>query len=294
MHEVKVNDTVLQIPSCWDELTRKQLELVAGLASHSFGKDDFKRCLLFYAAGIQVQHLLLRSLQDRSENIYQVKLPDGTAANLSAAQIDEIVKLFDFLFKINEETESISIDSHLTLNLIQKFKVNGTIYYGPAGKLFNITLSEFIHAETNLTRFIKTKEVKFLDNLIAILYRPEKNSLRLASNQYNGDRRIAFNDHKFEKRAYKIRTLNHTTKIAILYFYQGCQGWYQQQFPHVFKSGGKKADNNLGFLNLVDALSAGDVTKIEDIRKSYLMDIMVHLERAALDYEEMEAKLKKK
>jgi hypothetical protein len=294
MHEVKINDTVLQIPSSWDELTRKQLELVAGMASNSFGKDDFKRCLLFYAAGIQVQHLVKRSFIDRTENLYQVKLPDGITANVSAAQIAEITDLFNFLFKINEETEAISIDSQLTVNLIHKFKVNRITYYGPTMKLFNITMSEFIHAETNLNRFVKTKEVKYLDNLIAILYRPSKNPLRQISNQYNGDRRISFNDHKFEKRADKIRTLNHTTKIAILYFYQGCQAWYQRKFPHVFKSGGKKAANDLGFLNLVDALTGGDVTKTDNVRKSYLMDVMVHLERAAIEYEEMEAKLKKK
>lgn len=293
MHEVKINDTILHIPSCWDGLSRKQLELIAGLALHSFPKNEFKRCLIFYVAGIEVQHFVKRDLMDRSENLYQVKLRDSSTAMLSAAQLDEIGNIFNFLFKINDDGDIVAVDSHLTVNLIKSFKVNGTVYFGPADKLFNITLSEFIHCETNLSKYIRTKDFQFLDRLIAILWRPQKNALRRISNKYDGDRRTAFNDHKFEKRAIRIRALNKNTKIAILYFYQGCQAWYQNQFPHVFK-GGKKASNNLGFLNLVDALTGGDVSKIDDIRKSLLMDVMVHLERSAIEYEEMEQKLKKK
>lgn len=293
MHEVKINDTLVRIPSCWDELSRKQLELVVGLASHSFEKNQFKRCLLFYAAGIHVQELIYHNLHDRMDNLYQALLPDGNTAQLSTAQIDEIASLFNFLFKIDNDNEFITVDSQLTVNLISHFKVSGTSFYGPADKLFNITLSEFIHAETNLTRYLKSKEIEYLDRLIAILWRPQKNPIRRISNHYNGDRRIPFNDHKFEKRAIRIHKLNHNTKMAILLFYQGCQAWYQKQFPHVFKPG-KKANNNLGFLNLVDALTTGDITKTDDIRKSYLMDVMVHLERVAIEHEEFESKIKKK
>jgi len=165
-------------------------------------------------------------------------------------------------------------------------------YYGPSDKLFNITLSEFIHAETNLGRYLKTREIGYLDKLIAILYRPKGNDPN--ATDFNGDIRQPFNDHRIDYHARKVHKLMMNVKLSILYFYQGCQQWYQRQFPHVFSPGKKKADNNLGFLNLVDALTGGDVSKTDEIRQSYLMDVMVHLERSAIEYEEMEAKLKKK
>jgi hypothetical protein len=295
MHEARINNTIINIPSKWDELQRRDLELIAGLSLMGCQEMMLKTQLLFYIAGISLRKTKSRpNLDDLQERLYQVKLRDSSTAYLSSAQVAELGNLFDFLFHIVESDEgkkSIHIDSQLTKNLVPSFKVGGTIYYGPADRLFNITLSEFIHAETNLTRYSNTKEIQYLDNLIAILYRPQKNIIRRSSSRFDGDRRTPFNDHKFEKRASKIRKLNHNIKICIYLFYQGCQWWYQQRFPHVFSHKKSSENNGLGFLNLVDALAGDDVTLTEKIPGSYLMQVMVHLERAAIEYENLEEKL---
>jgi len=298
MHEVRINNRMVQIPSSWDELTRHQLELVAGLSCTGNPEMTIKIYLLFYIAGIHLKKTLSQANPaNRREQLYQATLKDGSTAYLSSDQVTELANLFNFLFLIHlveDGTRTVKIDSRLTVNLIPYFKVSGTCYYGPADKLFNVTLSEFIHAETNLSRYNRTRDIKHLDTLIAILYRPQKNPLQRSSNNYDGDRRVTFNDHKFDKRAIKFRKLRHNIKIGIFLFYQGCQWWYQQKFPHVFNQKSKKAGNDLGFLNLVDALTAGDVTKTKAVYSTSLMEVMVHLERAAIDYEEMELKLNKK
>ena len=44
----------------------------------------------------------------------------------------------------------------------------------------------------------------------------------------------------------------------------------------------------------MDALTGGDVTKTTEIHRTLLMDVMVHLERAAIESENLKQKLKKK
>ncbi len=51
--------------------------------------------------------------------------------------------------------------------------------------------------------------------------------------------------------------------------------------------------NPLGFLTLVDALTEGDVTRTESVRKSLLYDVMVHLEQTAIKAIEMKEQLNK-
>lgn len=298
MHEVKINNTLIRIPASWDELNIRYLRLIAGQSYQQYTEMQFKTDLLFFGAGIYVKRSEIeKDPENRQEDLYKVKLSDLSIAYMTSSQITALCNLFDFLFRVQETDKGerkVSIDSHLTKNLIPTFKVSGVTYFGPSEKLFNITLSEFIHAETNLTRYKETKQVDYLDKVIAILYRPENPKYNPDSPDFNGDRRIPFNDHRFEERARKICRMNHNLKICIFLFYTGCQWWYQQQFPHVFSHKSNKSGNNLGFLNLVDALTAGDVTKTDQIRETLLMDVMVHMERAAIEFEEMERKMKKK
>lgn len=297
MIALKINNATIQVPSKWDELNRHYLELIAGMSVMNMAEYFFKSQLLFHGAGILIHRQPPEiNPKNRHEKLYPVTLNDHSRAYLTADQVMEMCNLFNFLFRITENDKGekkMTIDSRLTVNLIPKFKVSGTLYYGPANKLFNVTLSEFIHAETNLGRYEKTKETEHLDRVIAILYRPQDNKYDPDSPDYKGDRRTPFNDHRFEERAGKIRRLNHNLKLCIYLFYQGCQWWYRQQFPHVFGRTAK-TDNNLGFLNLVDALTGGDVTKTAEIHKTLLTDVMVHLERAAIENEILENKMKKK
>lgn len=297
MHEIYINRTLINLPGEWDELTREQLKFVAGAGTMNLTETALKLNLLFYIGGVQVLHVNPFTLGDDPESLYAVKLKDGSQAYITASQLFEITTVFNFLFKKvykDDILTGITLDSKLTRNVIYFFQLNGKRYYGPSSRLFNVTFSEFIHAETNCKRYLETRKQEYLDKLIAVLYRPSINRIKVLSNNYKGDRRSAFNDHKIDYLAQKYHKLDRNTRGAIFLFYQGCQWWYQQQFPHVFgkKSGGD--DNSLGFLGLVDALTGGDVTKTEEIRRSYLMDVMVHLEKAAIDYEKMEEKLKKK
>lgn len=298
MHELRINNTVIHFPSEWDELTRPQLEVIAGLSLMNLQEMQFKTMLLFHLGDVKVEKEdAVRNPEDYSEILYKLKINKSSSAYLSAPQIADLANGFDFLFKRSEskdEKVSISLDSQLTKNLIPYFTVEGSTYYGPSDKLFNVIFSEFIHAETNLQRFVATKEIKYLDQLIAILYRLQDSAYDADSPDFKGDRRAPFNDHHIEARAEKIHKLNHNVKLCIFLYYTGCQWWIQNQFPDVFSKKSKGKDDGLGFLGLVDALTGGDVTKTGEVHKAYLMDVMVHLQRAAVEFQKAEEKLKKK
>lgn len=298
MHEARINNTVIRYPSQWDELNRQQLEIIVGLSLMNLTEMSFKTHLLLHLANIHVEKgEEIFNPDDPSEQLFKVKLRYSKSLFVSSLQIAALANGFDFLFNKSETIDTdqhIRLESQLTVNLITSFKVAGTTYYGPSDKLFNINFSEFIHAETNLKRFNETKEIKYLDRLVAVLYRPQDKHYDPESPDYKGDRRAPFNDHRIDERAEQLRKLNHNIRMCIYLFYVGCQWWIQQQFPHVFSYKGGDQDNKLGFLGMVDALTGGDVTKTEEIRSSYLMDVMVHLERSAIEYEIMKEKLKKK
>lgn len=298
MHILKINTTTIPYASSWDELSKKNLIAISALSELALNETQFKIHALCALTGIEIvkDPVPDRNPEDRSERLYKIKLPDKSKAYLSALQLIDLADSMDFLLKKNEDAKgntSVHLDSHLTMNLIPSFKIDGINYFGPSVKLFNLTFSEFIHAETSLKRFTQKKDKESLDKLIAILYRKERSDYDPNSVDYRGDRREVFNDFLIDANAKKIRKLNMNVKMSIYLFYTGCQWWIMQQFPHVFKSNTKKQDNARGLNSLVATLTAGDVTKTNQVRESYLMDVMETLESAAIDYEKMKIDLKK-
>ena len=168
-------------------------------------------------------------------------------------------------------------------------------YYGPADKLFNITLAEYIKAEVFYTNYLKNNDEEQLNKLIAVLYRKRKLFISKKSETYRGDLRRKFNDHLVSLHAKKLNKLPAEVKTAIAIYYEGCRAFLHKQFPGVFKSSGTGRQSGVdGMLALVDALTGGDVTKTENVRSSYLYDVMVHLQKAIEAAEEAKEKMKQK
>jgi hypothetical protein len=298
MHELRINNTVIHFPGEWDELSRENLEAITGLAGMTLTEMQFKVHALCAFTGIQIlKSIPARNPADPSEKLFRVHLSDSSLAMITSGQLTSAANCLDFLLRKDEEVKghpSIHLESRLTKNLVPCLVIRGERYWGPADRLFNLSFTEFIHAETNLKLFLKSKEIPFLDRLIAILYRKEAQGYDPGSIDFKGDRREPFNDHLIDERAKRMSRCNHNLKMAVYLFYTGCQEWIRLQFPHVFSQTSKGDDNTLGFLGLVDSLTAGDVTKTELVLSSYLMSVMVHLERAAMEHEKMKADLKKK
>ncbi len=131
-------------------------------------------------------------------------------------------------------------------------------WFGPSNKCYNLTLNEYLHAETALFGYNKSGKPEYLDRLCAILYRPG------GKGSTDADRRQPFNDFTYMKNASRFRLIGMHKRIAILMFYNGCRSEWANSFPLLFKSGYRTSEPSFPapeIKRMIRILGEGDVTK---------------------------------
>ncbi len=291
MHTVKLNNDTYYLPSQWNELSKAQLLKVAEMSLQPIPLAEFLTKTMFAFLGFKVMRRKSVFI-DGFEHFY-IKHGKKNVYLVTSHDVSFISENLQFLFvKVNnDENISLKINSKLTKNLLPEIKHAGTVFHGPSDGLTNLCMNEYIHAETNFYKFCKTSEEKYLDKLIAIIYRPRNKKSNPDAIDYTGDLRLPFNDFLTERYTALLKSLNPATKYAIFIFYQGCKNFLINKFPNVY-SGGSSSDDDvfMGFMSLVNALANSDVTKKEEVRKAYLMDVMITLEQLAKQRIEAEKK----
>jgi hypothetical protein len=294
MHKVKINDYISYLPSSWDELTRDNVFTLVRFLNTSQTETSLKLKILiaFLKLKLYKKDPILDP-EDKKTLLYFVYHKGSKPFLISSQQLTDLLPALDFLFETitEKDKEYKVISSRLTKNPVPDLKWHGNPWPGPSEKLFNITFEEYIFSETNYINYLKSRDDKDLDKLIATLYRPQDPKYSVTDPFHQGDSRLPFNSHTIDARAKDIEKYPKDPKMAIVLFYQGCKTFLASQFPHVFERASDSKPNPLGFLALVDALTDGDVTKTESVRKSLLYDIMVHLEQTAIKAIEMKEKL---
>lgn len=276
MHTIKFNDVVLDSPSHWNDLTKKQLLNVCSITAK---KNNLDRLLLFLFTavnGLTVEKK--KSLTIEGVEHFPVKY-NGKVYLISCLDLHVLSKTMLFLFKevtLKDESTAFILYSRLNKNIIPVLP-NG--WNGPADSLSNLVYDEYIHAETNYYRYLKYKDEIFLNRLIATLYRPVNPSKKVTDLTYNGDLREDFNDFLIDGRATLIAKLNPVYKKAILLFYEGCKAFIKHTFP-VMHEGSSESNEDIFMtqIKIVDALSKSDVTKKDQVRKTLLWDVLPAME----------------
>lgn len=207
-------------------------------------------------------------------------------ALISAEHLVFAASPLKFLFTENNGVQTIQ--SQLYLNKIPVIEIRGKKYYGPDSALYNIRFAEFMRLEALYEQYVNTGDSRFIDKLIAVLYRPADPNSKPESPSFSGDIRIPFNDHIAMKNEKRISKLSESTKLAIRLFYEGSR-WFIFLGCKLFKnafSGNASTDSSQTtmqqFSKLVSALSNDDVTKSEQIRQTLAWDIFHHLENIAV------------
>jgi hypothetical protein len=279
MTEITVNGHKTIIPTTWNELSKKQLLRVADFLDQRLTEFDFKVKMFFVLSGWKL-------------NEYGVKI-GRKYHNIVAWQFVELSKKAAFLLTETEtKDERITfIQSKLTCNCVPEFRCRFRRYYGPADRLYNLTFGEYIVADNYYTRYLETRNVEFLDKLMATLYRRKDKEYDPESSLYRGDKREPFNSHTVEARAKKLSRMDINLKLAVMLLFQGCKNHLSNVFREVFTPSGG-SPSRFGALSLVDALTNGDVTKSETVRNQYLWDVMVHLENTIRTHRELKEKQK--
>lgn len=269
----------LTAPTSWNELTQKQLFYVMKRFIRELPEKYVLINFLEYFCRIK---LLKGTVRHKGKNCFTFRKRFRKFL-MTAEQVTIMLTKLEFLLK----------ETGLTKNPLPVFKIKRTKYYGPADSLYNITLREFIFAEMNFMSFCKGRHVVYLNNLIAILWRPQVKPYEPDSPHYSGDRRERFNDHIFIKRAHRLYKLPLYKKYALFSFYSGARIQLQKEFPAVFKEdGGSSNPRNMSkqMISLVKAVNGGDPTKDEALLDINVRSILEEMQTASERVDKIKSK----
>lgn len=259
----------LKIPETWNALTRKQLLFLCRLYRLKLTEIKFKTLLFIKFTGIKA--LPKRIIAD---HIFYFFKKGKTRFSLS------VEELHWFLHSVDKFTH----ESHLTKNLFPKFRMLWKTFYGPANSCYNVSVHEFLLAETMLDAFHRSKNPKYLRQMAAILYRSQVKPYRPNHPGYNGDRREPFNDFTFQRRARWFRFLSQNKLQAVYIFFAGCRNALVEKHPFLFNQtavSSEKTNHAESLKNILIALNQGDITKNKEILRAQVWEAFGQLNEMA-------------
>ena len=221
METLQIGPVVKQVPSTWNELRRRQLlDVLAQL--YSPAQPDHRLQLLSLLTGFRLPVLT------------------GLAVDVLA----QLLPLTDWVS---------SADHLLTKQLLPTVGIPGrhlserpTTWHGPAAHLSNLLFGEFIFADTFFVLYCLFSRPEHLDQFLTVLYRPARRGANPEADDWNGDVRVAFNEHQLEARTQRAQHVPAIEKLAVLTWYRGCRAQLAQEFADVFVEADQDAPASKG------------------------------------------------
>lgn len=262
MKIIAIEDARYEIPSEWNDLTKKQLISLIKLSEKQMSYVELQlKFFLHCISGIVSENI--------TTGLFKIKTPQGLHS-LFADELTSILHVFDFLFE-EEESGQRAISPRLLINHFKKVRTGCVSIYGPNDMLDNITYNQFVWLQTWQNRL--NDNHKAIDEFLNVIYsnRSGKQNMRA------------------------VRRMPQTVKTGILWFYLGTLRFLEAKFPHVF--GGSSSGENMNVFDnqqrVIDSLADGDVTKKNQVRESLLYDALYSMEMAAIRMKEVEKQQKK-
>lgn len=274
MDKISIRNITVELPSEWNELTRRNLLFLAAKFPYA-RTHGFELSFFFHALDLWRNHKLSWAI---ARNFILSK-------KMNIAWKDDAVMAFgetDFF----EQQLIIALDElknfawlhefgPMESCLIKSFSHRLTKYYGPSDLLANVTGEEFSNADDFLLLFLETKEEKYMDYLIACLWREKSRTPKTE------DIRIAFSEFEVIKRAQKFARLNPVTKKACVLNYIGLRLYFisRESSKIVFsKSGGGSSSGADKWSTIMLRLAENQTFgTFSEVKKTYIHDIVDHL-----------------
>ena len=257
MNQVEIDGKTYSMPSKWNELTRKQVLFVSRLFQGQLTMVDFKlRALLSF---LQVGPKVLNRIHPEDAYI--------------------LCETLDFLFS----------EISLTRNLLPVIRTGRRKYLGPSDSMMNSTFGEFTMANSLLDAFAKTKEQKYLDEMVAVLYRPRKWFwlIRKAFTD-NQDPRQRFASRSLKPRCARMAAVDYSIKYSVFLFFSGVLNSLPALYPYVYEQKGNTGSEDNGWASLIISLADGktDDKSLETVMNSNLYNVLIGLNKKAKEYHE--------
>ena len=262
MNQVVIDGKTYLTPSDWNELTKKQVLFVSRLFQGQLSMVDFKLRALFDFLSIRPKI----KKRIHPEDAYF------------------LCESLDFLFK----------EVSLTRNLLPVIRTGWIKCIGPSDAMMNCTFGEFTMANSRIDSYSKTREQKYLDEMVAILYRPKKWFwfIRKAFTD-NQDPRKKFVNRSLKKRCQKIFRLDYEIKYSVFLFFSGVLNSLPVLYPYVYQQNEDAGSADNGWASLIISLADGktDDKSLETVMNSNLYNVLIGLNKKAKEYHEYMSKI---
>ena len=262
MNQIEIDGKTYSMPSNWNELTRKQVLFVSRLFQGQLTMADFKLRALFDFLSV------------KSKVIKRIHPEDAYF----------LCESLDFLFK----------EVTLTKNLLPVIGTGWRKWVGPSDAMMNCTFGEFTMANSLLDSFSKTKEQKYLDEMVAILYRPKKWFWLIRKGfTDNQDPRQRFASRSLKSRCIRMATVDYSVKYSVFLFFSGVLNSLPALYPYVYEQKGEAGSEDNGWASLIISLADGktDDKSLETVMNSNLYNVMIGLNKKAKEYHEYMTKI---
>jgi hypothetical protein len=150
---------------------------------------------------------------------------------------------------------------------------------GPSDHLSSSTIAEFRSSESYYHAYHAQKDERYLDQLIATLYRPTS-ILSYYRYKNNGkDERKLFSEVDVIRQAPKMSQLDKDLRAAILFNYEGCRSFIVKRYPTIFVKGdGEQPSKVLPDLNpYIKTIAGGKFGPYKDTEQTDLYLFLDHL-----------------
>ena len=244
----------LHAPRSWKELTQDQLWYVFFLLSRFPTPEEVKTYMFLRFTGIQVVMKVAGGARCYIRN-------DGKGKkhyfDIQTWQIQSLMHQFDFI----DSCESMGV----RLDCIQGFHAVDVI-------LKNVAFIDYINMEQYYQKFLQTKEGKYLDQLVCVMYRDEEGN---AATMQPDD----------------------VERLATFYWFGYIKSFFGKLFPHFFKPAAEVQAGNVSFLQIANAqlraLTDGDITKEEQVKHTDCLRALTELNEKAREAEEFKKRYAK-
>jgi hypothetical protein len=275
MTEILVNRILYLVPESWNALGKRAYLKVCGILSstESDARKDVK--LLKYLMGIK---LWFANWDARSRNI--IKLPALYKQTL----------LYDKAC-LGWLRENASVSDYK----VRGFWHRGKYYVGPPERMLAITGIELVSIRTFLIAYRQTKDSKYVDMMVATIFRPKNLLWWLQRNRYayNGDKRMPLNQYSMERRAAKFEKLHGKYKMAIFLQITGASEAFEAQYKYVFGRVAEGQPQNIkAWMELLFELSGGKFGNYNETEKTDADTLFSYLDYSIKKHREDERRRK--
>jgi hypothetical protein len=240
----------ITLPQKWDQLSEQQLEFVSKLLLREVPEVELITRCFFHFSGIKI--LSKDPVMLDGELCYEFKKSGSGRFPLD----------IDLTTSIIQRMEWITHEITLFANPARIKRYTGCHF-----KLYGVTLEEWLIVDQMYIGFAKTKDVKFLDNMLAILYtKPGE----------KWDTAVSLSD-----RAKRFKRVPLFRKYLIFLWYTSVKLWLRTKYTYLFSDAGGKTVQSANdyVMGLLSSLNEGDVTHNPQIKATECHEVFYELNR---------------